>query len=120
MVEFCDFLAEYSHARHSRPILEWIRRHSEIGANLRGDSRGASPPLSAFSAFLGVAFLRLLCVLLSASPRLRVKFAACLVPASSGNGGVSPRYEIIFVERCTKQGQATGTAAANWRELLAL
>ena len=49
-------------------MLAGLLPHSEIGANFRQDSRGASPRLSASSASL----------------RLRVKYTACLVPASPG------------------------------------
>ena len=56
MVELGDFLAEYSHARRSPPMLAVLLPHSKIGANLREGSPRASPLLSAPSAFSGVDF----------------------------------------------------------------
>src|ERR1039458_2385028 len=60
------------------------RPHSEIGANFRGTRLAPAhvSPLPPSSRVL--TFLVLLCGLLSASPRLRVKFAASLVPPLPG------------------------------------
>ena len=92
MVEFRNSLAEYSHARHSRPMLAGLLPHSEIGANFREDSRGASPRLYVPSASL----------------RLRVKYTACLVPASPGGGAVYAKLRVEVLD----QARATASASA--------